>query len=206
MRSTVIRMMFAAVAAMSASATQAESIYISPTDTPATPGGTASVGLFMDFGSTLAVGGQVLIDLQGPISISGFTPSAYFNTLLAGFATNYGSTGNLPVDAEFQVSISTPFTLCGSVPCPSLITGQQKLGDLNFNVGAGLSALDQGIITLSEGDGFGGRGQSFAVDLTGADINMVFTGGTISAVPIPATVWLFATGMGLAGFWRRRRA
>jgi hypothetical protein len=158
----------------------------------------------MDFGSTLVVGGQILIDLTGPssfASVTPFEPTVFFTSLAGGIATNFSPAGSKPSDAEFQISISAPFELCGSTPCPSLITGLQKLGDLNFDVGG----VGLGVIDLSEGDVFGLRGESFAEDLTGADIAMAFMDGAITAVPLPTSAWLFATGMGLAGFWRRRR-
>jgi hypothetical protein len=196
------------IAAMAAtSAANALSIYTSPATELGDPGGTVSVELYMDFGTTRAAGGQVLIDLTGPISFAtvGFTPSTFFNSIIGG-GSSYGSTESLPADAEFQVTLITPTTICNGAACPSLITGLQKLGDLNFDLGSTLSDVNVGIIDLSEGDGFGGRGDSFAQDLTGADLNIDFIDGTIAAVPLPASALLFATGFGLVGFWRRRRS
>ena len=111
--------------------------------------------------------------------------------------------GTAPPDAEYEVTMISPTVACppSGQACPSEITGMQTLGDLTLN----LLGLGTGIITLSEGTGFGQRGDSFAEDLTGADLVIDFTGGTIEVVPLPATAWLFATGFGLVGFWRRRR-
>jgi hypothetical protein len=193
-------------ALLATSSAQALSIFVAPADQIVDPSATATtVELRMDFGTTRASGGQFLIDLEGPISIAGFTPSAFFNTIVSG-GSNFSDTDLLPQDAEFQITMITPTTICtGGVVCPSLVTGQQVIGTLALNITGNLD-LDLGRILLSEGDGFGGRGPSFAEDLTGNLLTIDYGNGQVSPVPLPASAWLFATGFGLVGFWRRRRA
>jgi hypothetical protein len=203
--STFHRLLALTTALAFSSGAQALSIFVAPSDQAVEPTATTtSVELHLDFGTTFAAGGQILIDLEGPISIASFTPSAFFNSLIGG-GSNFSSTDLLPPDAEFQITLITPTTVCpGGVVCPSLITGEQKIGDLNLNITGDLNQ-ELGRILLSEGDGFGGRDRSWAEDLTGALLTIDYGNGTVSPIPLPATAWLFATGFGVAAYWRRRR-
>lgn len=152
--------------------------------------GIATVDIVMDFESQ-SIGGGIIFDFSGPITFQSFTPSAYFNTLNTTADdtdfTGFGTT-NKPASAEFEIHLGS-FAGFG---------GQQTLGTLTFAVNdIGTALID---ISISPDLFYGGFYDLLAnpqdVTLNDAQID--------SVVPLPATAWLFATGMGLVAFWRRR--
>jgi len=147
----------------------------------------------MDFTSVTTVGGGVILDITGPLSFNSFTPSTYFNGLntAPGDDTDFTGfgTSNKPGTAEWEIHLGS---FAG-------LTGLNKLGDLTLNLtGTGLGGL---VLSESPGDNYGGF-----VDLSANPLPVSFVGAQVNVVPLPATAWLFATGFGLVGFWRRRRA
>ena len=170
------------------------SVYLSPASSSVDiSAGTTTLELYMDFSGVTTQGGGVILDISGPLSFNSFTPSTYFNSLNTSPGDDTDFTGfgtsKKPASAEWEIHFGA---FAG-------ITGMNKLGDLTLNLtGVGLGGL-----TLSESPGtnYGGfvdlSANPQAVDLLGAQVNVV---------PLPATAWLFATGFGLVGFWRRRRA
>lgn len=212
MRSTITRMMFAVAAALATSAAQPASISLSPANQGmAISAGIANVDLLIDFGTVRSTGGGLTLDISGPISFNSFSPSAFFDSFdvakttqdcfdLFGIVngdpevcdfTGFG-TDSKPPDTEFEIHLGTFNT-------PSPLTGMQSLGTITVNltdVGTGLIAL-----AMSPDSFFGPF-----LTVGGTAIPMTLTGASIGVVPLPATAWLFATGFGLVGFWRRRRA
>jgi hypothetical protein len=79
------------------------------------------------------------------------------------------------------------------------ISGDQPIAQLHFTLGTGVS---DAVITLAEaavGGMWAATGGVFYPTYTGATVN------STSAVPVPAALWLFGSGLiGLAGVARRR--
>lgn len=192
MTTRTTRLAVAAFAALAATSANALSISALPAvqDVPAEDG-FATIDIVMNF-EEQSIGGGIIIDLSGPISLVSFAPSAYFNTLntsaddtdFTGFGTD-----NKPGSAEFEIHLGN-FAGFG---------GNQVLGTLTVALGdIGTGVID---LSLSPDLFYGGffslLAEEQTVTLNDATIN--------SVVPLPTTAWLFATGMGLVGFWRRRR-
>jgi len=153
--------------------------------------GTATIDIVMNF-EEQSIGGGIIIDLSGPIAFVSFAPSAYFNTLnttnddtdFTGFGT-----ANKPADTDFEIHLGN-FGGLG---------GNQVLGTLTVSLtDSGTGVIDLAISPdIFYGGFFSLLAEEQNVTLNDASIN--------SVVPLPTTAWLFATGMGLVGFWRRRR-
>lgn len=188
----ITKALVATVAVLAASSASALSISALPASQEVlATDGVATVDIVMDF-ETQSIGGGIIFDFSGPITFQSFTPSAYFQTLnttpddtdFTGFGTN-----NKPASAEFEIHLAS---FAG-------IGGQQTLGTLTFAVtDLGTAIID---ISISPDIYYGAFYDLLAnpqdVALNDAQIE--------SVVPLPATAWLFATGMGLVGLWRRRR-
>lgn len=143
--------------------------------------GTGTLELFMDFTDDPTIGGGIDLALSGPISFNSFTPSAYFSTVPEAGFTGYGAAA---ADADFEIHFGN---FAG-------LSGLNKLGDVRVNLlgtGAGQVAIN---INSAFGDFYSTGSIKQIVSLNGAQVNVV---------PLPATAWLFATGFGLVGGWRR---
>jgi hypothetical protein len=182
-----------------AGTSQAASLYLSPSSISPTGVGIvpATADVILDLTGVTSQGGGVELDFSGVVSFTAFTPSAFFNSKNTDDTgtTDFTGYGDPPGAAELEIFIGD---FAG-------ITGVNSLGTLFFNVAAG----SPGAIALAASPS--NRWGTF-VDLNGNPI-AGFAFGNIAGkpgvgaevVPLPATAWLFATGMGLAGFWRRRR-
>jgi hypothetical protein len=165
-------------------AVQAASVYLTPAlQTVPSTDGTATLELFMDFTGDPTVGGGIDLALSGPISIVSFTPSAYFDTDTDPFFSGFGTA---EADADFEVHFGN---FAG-------LDGLNKLGDLTISLlGGGISSIAMNI-NSTFGEFFDIDSAPQVVALSGANIN-------ISAVPVPAAIWFFASGLGLLGGFRR---
>lgn len=152
--------------------------------------GQVTVDIVMDF-EEQSIGGGIVLDFGGPIAFQSFAPSAFFRTLdtaaddtdFTGFGTN-----NKPADAEFEIHLGS-FNGFG---------GRQTLGTLTFALlDLGIGSVDVG---LSPDTFYGGF-----FDLQANPQQVTLNSAQISSLPLPASAWLFATGMGIAGLRRRRR-
>lgn len=186
-----------ATALLAASGAQAYSISAVPSSTDVIAGDSFSVTLSMNF-EAASVGGGLIFDFAGPISFTGFTPSAYFNTLNTAPADDTDFTGfgtsTKPADAEFEIHF-------GSF---SGISGNNVLGTLNFSTQDGNTGT--GLITVAESPSnfYGGF-----LDLAANPLTVTYPGQVqvnVNPIPLPATVWMFFAAMGAAATRLRRRA
>ena len=191
------RNFFAGVTAclLSVSWAHASSISVSPAASSVdVADGTAVLTILADFTSQPTQGGYTEVSFGGDISLTTFPPSAWFT----------GCEGSPSGFCEFSTAAPgagfTPDTVGGlalSLGDFFGISTAEIVGTVTVNLlGAGL-----GTISLAD-NSFGayldlGTGNPMTVDYTGADIN-------ITAVPVPAAVWMFGSALGLLGFMRRR--
>lgn len=182
-----------AAALLAASSAQALSISLTPASRDVSPGQATTFDLVMDF-EAQSLGGGIIFDFSGPISFTGFTPSAYFNSLNTAADdtdfTGFGTTTK-PASAEFELHLGN---FAG-------ISGQNVLGQLAFTTtGSGTGIID---LSISPDNFYGGffdfQGNEQTVALGDAQINA-------NAIPLPATAWLFLAGIGAAATRLRRRA
>jgi len=162
----------------------------------------ATVSLIPNFTQT-SVGDTVTLSIEGS-DFTGNTDGGSFQTTwdpavlqLAGF-----SVANPPWDLSF-VSDSNPndglldtFSVGTSLAGG---TGQAfSIGTLTFDVvGEGTT-----LVSMIDDPVFGGWSQPGTVPIT-----VIYEGATVTAVPVPAAVWLFGSGLlGLVGISRRKKA
>lgn len=179
-----------AVAALQTTA-QAASIELSPAEaTVPLSAGTVAFDLMMDFGTAEpTLGGGIDIDLQGPITLAGFTPSAWF-TSASGPDQAFSGHGSALADADYEVHIGHFNGL----------SGRHSLGTLQLNLlSSGLAGVKLATNSIW-GEFYGINSQPQAVQFKGASIQ-------VTAVPEPATLamWLLGGGMLAAGGALRRR-
>lgn len=177
----------ACIATLAATSANALSISAVPTSDV----GPVTVDLVMNF-EEATIGGGIIVDISGALAFASFTPSAYFNTLnttaddtdFTGFGTN-----NKPASAEFELHFAS---FAG-------VSGEHVLGTLTLDIlSEGVGIID---LSLSPDTFYGGF-----VDLMAMPQDVTLNDAQVNVVPLPAAAWFFATGMGMAAFWRRRRS
>jgi len=141
----------------------------------------------MNFGSTSAASGVADSDNLGTTFSGSFFNAPWTATTMAAFTTSGTWAGTSP-----QGAYSYNFTLTA---------GQVAFGTFfDWSVTAGIPVL-----AIFNADGSAGAGVPMQV---GPFPNQAPSfQGTVAAVPVPAAVWLFGSGLvGLAGIARRRKA
>jgi len=141
----------------------------------------------MNFGTTSAASGTADTDNLGTTFNGTFFGKAWTATTMAAFSTSGTWAGTSP-----QGAYSYNFTLAA---------GQVAFGTFfDWSVNAGIPVL-----AIFNADGSAGAGVPMqAGPFVGQAPSFQ---GTVSAVPVPAAVWLFGSGLvGLAGIARRRKA
>lgn len=169
------------LAGLSMSASEAASVYLTPSDpiVISTPGGSRSLALWMDFTGDPTVGGGIDLDFQGPISMGVFTPTSYFTNTADPSFTGHGTAD---ADNDYEIHFGN---FAG-------LSGVNKLGDISVNLdGVGTGNIRMSINTL-----YG----NFFSSVTFLQQDVTLTG----TVPAPPGVWLLLTG--LAGLVTRRFA
>jgi hypothetical protein len=163
------------------SVAEAASVYLDPADeiVISTPGGSASIGLWMNFTGEPTLGGGIDLDFQGPISMGVFTPTSYF----AALDSTYTGHGTELADNDYEIHFGTDSS--------AGLSGINKLGDISVNLlGVGTGKI---LMSINSEYGF-----FYGTDYLEQDVTLV------GAVPAPAGVWLLLTG--LAGLATRRFA
>ncbi len=145
--------------------------------------GTQSIDLVLDLTGVTSFGGGVELSFTGATFL-GFARSAAFLTFdTTPGPTDFSGIGDPQGPNPFEIYIGRF----------DAFTGVINLGTLDIGeVGAG--ATIQMVVSPVFGEFIDGDGLPIAN----------FGYGTLTAVPLPASVWLFATGMGLIG-WRHSR-
>jgi hypothetical protein len=173
---------------LSLSWAHAASVSVTPSASSGAEGGTADLNIVMDFSAPEStVGGGIDLTFGGGISFNSFAADAFLATLDSDF-TGFGQTdANNPGGFEIHLGDFSGFF------------GQNTLGVLTVN----LDSLGAGTIVMAINNAFGPFFSSIdpfdelVVDLNGADVD-------VTAVPVPAAVWMFGSALGLLGFVRRR--
>lgn len=186
---SVKKFVAAAILVTASTATQANSVYLDPASQNVALGdGTASLDLWMDF-TTGTIGGGVNLILDGPISLSSFTPSPWFTTEPDASFSGHG-TDKADAGTNFGIYIGDF----------SPLSGTNLLG----TVTVGLDGPGTGTIGMSLNNTWGGgafftaSADTIPVTLSGASLE-------IAAVPIPAAIWLLGTGLVAFGFTYQRK-
>lgn len=147
--------------------------------------------------------------LTGSFTASGGADLSDANILDLTSATGTSGTGDIGSTVLFGTvgTVNTsPFSFNPAPPVPNLIS----IGGWQIDIGT-MTIIDQtsSILTLSGTGAISGNG----FDLTPTDwtLSAVATGSsydiTLTAVPVPAAVWLFGSGLiGLIGIARRKTA
>lgn len=176
---------------------------------------TMSVTLVMAFAATAAnafsvslsadnppiEGGTYIVDIVlGADGGDPGTSGSFFGDLIVGFdsgqlsITNFGPTGSAPDGMAVENSDSISYAYVDGVKNGSIFS-------IEFAVLASLGATIN--LSIADNDGFGSLGYSQPTNqLYAADFNGLSS--TVAAVPIPATAWLIASGLGFFGFVARR--
>ncbi len=167
----------------------------------------------LDAGTTVDLGDSVIVDLY----ISGIDSThgglvgwgseiGFNNTLLSATSFSIDPVWSFPyISNNINNSGGTVELGAGSFFSPSL-TGTIKLAEITFDT------IDSGLASLSTSEIFASQ-PSFDA-FVGADghvyddeISYMSAGIEITAVPIPAAVWLFSSGLlGLLGISRQKKA
>ena len=166
----------------------AASIFISPASTMLDVSvGTAVVDLLMDFGvNESTVGGGLDLDVSGPATLVGFTPSAYFSGTADPAFSGHGTER---ADNDLEIHFGNF----------NGMSGQHTLGTLTFTFNTpGTTTMVLGINSFWGGF-YSVAAQPMDVALAGAQL-------TVTAVPEPQTVALMLLGLGLVGRLAPRRA
>lgn len=183
MKKTIMRIVMGTTL-ITASAAQAVTISLDPASTTSVAGSNFSLDVLADFSSTEIIQGSVEFNFDSNLlSYTGFSWNSDFLSLFP--------LAELEIESSEIVSIGF-----GTF---DTVTGDgHTIGTISFDaLAVGSTAVNMGV-------------SSFHGDYLDSGYNIVtasFNNATvdISAVPVPAAVWLFGSGLiGLAGIARRR--
>jgi hypothetical protein len=157
-----------------------------------TGNGNWSVPLCLDV-ATLTVGGSITVQSAGGVSITGFSPSSFFN----GFDTS-------PTDlTDFTGAGVTAGVLQLAIGSFAGITASnQTLGNLLITIGSA------GALMMSEGQLGPFIDAQTTNPIPGFVLGRAGSGGEqpLPSIPVPMAAWLFGSALGLMGLRQRRVA
>jgi hypothetical protein len=165
----------------------------------------------------------VTVLIVGQANATTYTPFTVSGTFTDQFRDTFALTGTFDVNVTSGLVADASLQLAGE-PWTNIIF-QGSAGpfyDLNiqtslFNAGCSASHDGPGChdllnLVLSASPSMllvdhGGSIVGGFADLRDAGLDITLVNGTVSATPIPAALWLFATGLGALGLlgWRRKR-
>ena len=150
-----------------------------------------SVELNMDFSDEATLGGGVDVLYDGLlINYVGFTFDSNLLLVSDPDFTCPGAPSCSPIDQLNSVTNIAFGNFAG-------LSGPYTVGTLVFSV------LSSGDISLLTAETIGSAGP-FVSAITYSPMTVSYTGATVvSAVPVPAAIWLFISGLGLLG-WNRK--
>ncbi|MBI5463100.1 MAG: PEP-CTERM sorting domain-containing protein [Gammaproteobacteria bacterium] len=164
-------------------AVQAASVSLSPLSQPVMLGDSVSFDVNVDFTDPATIGGR--FQLSYDASILGFTSFTYNSSFTSGLTTvAYTQSSGLIDNLGFVGSVSSAGTL-GTVTFSTLNTGNANLATAAYS-----NAFYR--FRNSTGTSF------IAVTYGGATAQ-------VSAVPVPAALWLMGSGLSALGLGLRRR-
>jgi hypothetical protein len=175
--------------------TQAASISLNPLTSQVQVGNSFSVELLMNFSDEATLGGGLDVNYDSTYAdFVSFTFNSSFLSMSDPYMTCPGSGACPPVDQFNSVQNIAFGNFAG-------IGGTFTIGTLVF------TALNSGSISLATAATTGVAGP-FVSAITYVPMDVTFNGASISAVsavPVPAAVWLFISGLGMfAGFSRKK--
>jgi hypothetical protein len=187
----IISSLLVLIGSVVASNASAASIGFSSQEIAASPNRQVQLDLVLDLTGILSLGGGAEVAFSGGLSFVSFTPSAFFNSLNTSpnDNTDFTGFGDPPGPSSFEIYMASFPNGFGN--------GVISLGSITIDV-AGAGRIDTMASPSTRWDTFYDAGTSAPIS------NFQFGSVEATAVPLPATAGLFATGLGLAG-WRRRR-
>ncbi len=184
-----------------AASAQGATISLLATTPVVTEGDLISLEIYMDFTDGATLGGG--FDLQFNSSLLSYVSGSYVIDPALGSDPFFTRDDSVGEDAAHRIDVG-PGSLIGlAFGDFSGLAGPSRVGTLQFTAdNPGFANF--GLIDTTNS----AVGNFFAADTSGMQFpNYVGTQVEIGAVPVPATAWLFGSGLiGLAGVARRRRA
>ena len=187
MKSRMSKFLLGACCSLAISAAQAASISLSPS-TVNTPPDVFSIDLLINFSDIATSGGAV--DITWDPSKLQYNSDFLFDSAFTSRDTSFDV-----IDFQSTGLLSIGFGTLSS----SGISDTTVAGTLGFT--SLMVPVDSTIIGLQDSAKWSG----FFDAATGAAITVNYTGTTVSAVPLPAALWLMISGLGILGFSSSRK-
>lgn len=183
---------------LAVSAANAASITLRPESLFVAPESTLSLDLLVDFGTPGTTGGATDITFDSRVlSFSSFVFDPAFGPLDSDFIPPNRDTF---FDKLIYDKNTAPNLLTIGFGNFAGIEGAFTAGRLQFSVAKNVQnqqRIDLSIADSAKWFGF--------FDFSGHVMPVNYTGATVTAVPLPSSAWLFATGLAMLGMLRLRR-
>jgi hypothetical protein len=167
---------------------------------PGTPAGTAiSFELVVDFGTQLVFGGATDIKFD-PAALS-LRSGEWFqwDSAFGPIATDSTPPNRMSL-YDVRDATQGPGLVSIGFGNDAGVTGAFTVGKLLLNLAQDAKPGPIATLTLTDSGKWGGF-----TDVPGLPIQIAYAGATVTAVPLPSSAWLFATGLAMLGMLRLRR-